>query len=467
MFVSSVYLSLISLCPFFPRSLPQVSSLFTALFSDYDSQLRPYINTTKPVVVSTALRINLLYNVDSKEETFQLDLFVNEYWVDPRLAFDASLYSLNNTLRIPSTYTPWQPDTFFFNSVKCLTIVDSSLTLSSDGTVFWSRHQSCTFHSAFYLADFPFDSQTLAVRRTSFSYTSSELTLKFLTSSGWRPDPEEDFTNSLWDFNYAFSNTTTLSFINTDSVNAYLVVDRKWLAYVLKMVLPMFLITLLSTMSYAVDPSSPPARVSFTVALILSIVTFNTVVSADLPKINYATMIDWYVWYCFLFVVSALGEYAIVNNMTVSKKYGPEMPFLIDDFALWTAPFTWIVLNLWYWPLYNSVGVQVFLAILWSSWIGANFYRVFFWNRHQGTRGMWVPLKQSEHSTRTNQLGSMCVPRDCALTMPPRCVLHLLCAGLLHPSFCKHLKTSWRRWRNPHAYEQEIGQMRHRACVCV
>jgi hypothetical protein len=378
----------------------QVSDLFVSLFSNpakpYDNQLRPALNTSLPVIISTALRINLLFNVDSKEETFQLDLFVNEYWTDPRLAYDPSKFPLLNTLRIPVRYTPWLPDTFFFNAVKCLPIVDSSLTLSEagDGGIFWSRHQSCTFHSSFDLLSFPFDSQVLAVRRTSFSYSDTELRVVFLSATGWRPDPQYDFTNSLWDFNYAFSNTSTLVFIETHSANAYLSLTRKSMSYILKMILPMFMLVLLSTLSYAIDPNVPPARVGFSVALILSIVTFNLVVSQDLPKINYATLIDWYVWYCFLFVVSALGEYAYVNNLIVSKKYGLAYPYLIDDFAMWTAPYTWILLNLYYWPLYDSVGVHVFLAMVWATWIAMNMYRVFWWNRQNEKRGMWAPTKQ-------------------------------------------------------------------------
>ena len=372
----------------------QVSNLFISLFanplSPYDAQLRPGVNTSVPVTISTALRINLLFNVDSKEETFQLDLFVNEYWVDERLKFDGREYESNNALRIPSKFSPWLPDTFFFNAIKCLPIQDQSLTLSADGTVFWSRHQSCTFHSPFHLQNFPFDEQILAVRRTSFSYTDDELLLRFLTVTGWRPDPQTDFTNSLWDFQYAFSNHTSLVFINTHSANAYLSVARRSTSYILKMILPLLLLVLLSSLSYAVDPGSPPARVGFSVALVLSIVTFNLVVSQDLPKINYATLLDWYVWVCFLFVVVALAEYAAVNNLVVSKRFGLNIPFLVDDFFMWTMPYTWLVFNVCYWPLYNAVGLTIAIVTVWSGWMLLNAYRVH-WNHLNNKRGLWAP----------------------------------------------------------------------------
>ena len=57
----------------------------------------------------------------------------------------------------------------------------------------------------------------------------------------------------------------------------------------------MFIIVTLSTLTFWIDPGSPPARVGGTVTLVLSIVTFNLVVSQDLPKISYSTLLDLYV----------------------------------------------------------------------------------------------------------------------------------------------------------------------------
>jgi hypothetical protein len=82
----------------------------------------------------------------------------------------------------------------------------------------------------------------------------------------------------------------------------------------------LLLVVLLSSLGNAVDPGSPPARVGFSVSLVLSIVTFNLVVSQDLPKINLATLLDWYVWCCFMFVVLALTEYAAVHSLVSPQR---------------------------------------------------------------------------------------------------------------------------------------------------
>lgn len=89
-----------------------------------------------------------------------------------------------------------------------------------------------------------------------------------------------------------------------------------------------------------------------------------------------------------------------VNNLFVSKLYGPEIPFLIDDFAMWTMPYVWILSNLWYWPFYNSVGLTCFFAICLGFWITVNGYRVW-WNYQNKKRGLWEPTKALYRYLRT------------------------------------------------------------------
>lgn len=43
---------------------------------------------------------------------------------------------------------------------------------------------------------------------------------------------------------------------------------------------------------------SPPARVGSSFTLVLAVVTFNVTVGNELPKLNYLTLMDWYVAFC-------------------------------------------------------------------------------------------------------------------------------------------------------------------------
>jgi len=208
--------------------------------------------------------------VNSKDETFALDFFVREVWTDPRLTFDDKLWPESmGALRIPPTQRIWRPDTFFLNAISCATS-DALLTLTSNGTLTWSRHMTCTFHTDFDLRQFPFDSQTLSLQRLSYAYTANELIVQ-LANSCFLPDPMDNFENSLWTLQAAECSASNFLFrvgqTEYSQIQARLKVKRLFQNYIVKMIMPMFIIVFLSTLTFWIDASSPPARIGGTVTL--------------------------------------------------------------------------------------------------------------------------------------------------------------------------------------------------------
>lgn len=400
-----LHLLLISLLLIITQSFAQTSptqaksAIFAQIFSGYDNDTRPLFNTTdpttggtNPVIINTQFRVNLLYSVSSRDEQFNIDLFVTETWLDERLIFDQSMWdpSLLGALRVPLT-KPWKPDTFFYNALSCVTS-DQLLTLTYEGKMSWTRHLTCSVHDAFSLSNFPFDSQSLPLTRLSFAYNMNELSIVH-TDPCYSPDPSVNYQNSLWDLNGAATcSNGFLSFRSSQApysiVTATLNVKRKAQNYIVKLILPMFIIVLLSTLTYWIDPTSPPARIGATVTLVLSIVTFNITVSSDLPKINYSTLIDWFVWYCFIFVIFAVAEFATVHHILYTKIIPTKFAYLIDDFCAYTLPPVWCLTNLLAWPpvLGNSEAAYGFVLAITIGYIMINFYRTT-WNYSNDKRG--------------------------------------------------------------------------------
>ena len=368
-------------------------AIFNRIFQQYDVDTRPNYNTSTPVSITTQFRVNLLYAVSSRDEQFNIDLFVTEQWIDPRLAFDPSLWDATQlgVLRVPTT-NPWKPDTFFYNALSCTTS-DQLLTLTAVGQLTWTRHLTCTIHDSFELQDFPFDGQTLPLRRLSFAYNMNELQLQYALPC-YSPDPSVHYENSLWDIGRtADCSSGYLSFRSNQApyseVTANLYVVRKYTNYVVKLILPMFIIVLLSTLTYWIDPMSAPARVGGTVTLVLSIVTFNLTVSNDLPKINYNTLLDWFVWYCFIFVIFAVAEFATVHHILYSKAFPAKLAWLIDDFCAYTLAVVWCLSNLLAWPplLGGSDALYGLVLFLDVAYLLLNVYR-FVWNWRNDKKGV-------------------------------------------------------------------------------
>lgn len=164
------------------------------------------------------------------------------------------------------------------------------------------------------------------------------------------------------------------------SLNVYRLTN----SYVIKMIAPMFLLVFLSSLTYWIDPMSTPARIGFSVTLVLSIVTFNFTVSQDLPKINYPTLLDGYVWHSFLFVIGAVGEFAVVNNILVRKTFPAALATATDDFCQWSIGLIWVFSNLLFWPpIAPSIAGKVFIVLAMIAWITINVYRVWWNFRHE------------------------------------------------------------------------------------
>lgn len=70
----------------------QRAALMSKLLSQYDPNVRPYPNniTYGPTVVDVQYRLNLLFNIDSKQETWTADLYITESWLDRRLSFNGT-----------------------------------------------------------------------------------------------------------------------------------------------------------------------------------------------------------------------------------------------------------------------------------------------------------------------------------------------------------------------------------------
>ena len=87
---------------------------------------------------------------------------------------------------------------------------------------------------------------------------------------------------------------------------------RRIVFYLYGFYLPVTLVVLLSWVSFWIDPTSTPARVSLGVITILAMGNFLHGGKSS-PQVSYATAMDVYVITCFMFVFASLLEFAAVH----------------------------------------------------------------------------------------------------------------------------------------------------------
>lgn len=84
--------------------------------------------------------------------------------------------------------------------------------------------------------------------------------------------------------------------------------------YLIRVYFPAILIVLMSWLSFFVDRSSVPARVSLGITTVLTMTTLLIGIGqGSLPMVSYVKAVDWYLIVCYTLVIGAFAEYVLVN----------------------------------------------------------------------------------------------------------------------------------------------------------
>ncbi|NXA79257.1 GBRA6 protein, partial [Thryothorus ludovicianus] len=96
----------------------------------------------------------------------------------------------------------------------------------------------------------------------------------------------------------------------------YFHLQRKIGYYLIQTYIPCIMTVVLSQVVFWINKESVPARVVAGITTVLTMTTLSISARHSLPKVSYATAMDWFIAVCFAFVFSALIEFAAVNYFT-------------------------------------------------------------------------------------------------------------------------------------------------------
>ncbi|KAI9364978.1 hypothetical protein DFJ73DRAFT_956179 [Zopfochytrium polystomum] len=264
----------------------------------------PYISSSTGEVVddgrtkiAVELIVNRIYGVEPKSSSFILDMTVTLAWIDPRLAIS----NPNLALEVDPGLV-WTPFIYFsklaIDTANVPNPIYEDVYIFSDGTgmVTWIRQLVLPFSSKYNLHGFPYDNQTLSVSLVLGKGDSGRLSLVLAGT-----DFTTDGFSSLWTLD---GNQSTI----TDAGEALFSfsISRVPSSYITRYILPMALLCLVSCTTYFIESSAFPPRFTGMVALMLSVVTLNVVVSQELPKVRYLTTMDAFIMMTFMYVFVSL-----------------------------------------------------------------------------------------------------------------------------------------------------------------
>ncbi|KAK7572030.1 hypothetical protein V9T40_014502 [Parthenolecanium corni] len=217
------------------------------------------------------------------------------------------------------------PDLFFSNEKEGhfhnIIMPNVYIRIFPYGSVLYSIRITLTLSCPMNLKLYPLDKQVCSLRMASYGWTTDDLV--FLWKEG---DPVQvvknlhlpRFTLEKYRTDYCNSKTNTGEY---SCLKVDLLFKREFSYYLIQIYIPCCMLVIVSWVSFWLDQSAVPARVSLGVTTLLTMATQTSGINASLPPVSYTKAIDVWTGVCLTFVFGALLEFALVNYASRSDTH--------------------------------------------------------------------------------------------------------------------------------------------------
>ncbi|XP_023677991.1 gamma-aminobutyric acid receptor subunit alpha-4 isoform X1 [Paramormyrops kingsleyae] len=290
------------------------------LLDGYDNRLRPGFGG--PVTeVKTDIYVTSFGPVSDVEMEYTMDVFFRQTWVDRRLRYDGPVEILRlNNLMVTKV---WTPDTFFRNGKRSvahnMTAPNKLFRIMRNGTILYTMRLTISAECPMRLVDFPMDGHACPLKFGSYAYPKTEMIYTWTKGPQHSVEvPPESSSLVQYDLIGQTVSSETVKSITGEYVvmTVYFHLKRKMGYFMIQTYIPCIMTVILSQVSFWINKESVPARTVFGITTVLTMTTLSISARHSLPKVSYATAMDWFIAVCFAFVFSALIEFAAVNYFT-------------------------------------------------------------------------------------------------------------------------------------------------------
>ena len=248
-----------------------------------------------PIEISVGMYITNLVSVDETQERFEVGGYLVGRWVDPRLILQPGMRDHIPAVRDYDLGRLWTPAIEGANTVSHKR---NSYTLRADrdGVVTYVERFDAVLSNSYDLRKFPFDTQVLQFEYEPFLSSASEIRFaeKPLGPIGLSLDRHLELANwRIQEVRYTAARVLREGPAPEMSEALFQVkIKRRAGFYVLKIFLPVVLITLIPMVVFWVDPKQFDWLLKVPLTMLLSLVAYQFAVARDLPRLGYITFLD-------------------------------------------------------------------------------------------------------------------------------------------------------------------------------
>lgn len=251
---------------------------------------------------------------------YQCD-FSDERWdkldtVNPSYGIKINnLISQDNSLK--SSHYNVKPSYYEDDNKSGYIIDNAEITYNSSGVY--------KIKNNFNLRTFPFDKQKLNIHLYNEKFTDDfrALVSSNTVQKAFKFKNENNIQG--WDIDnvnlkYKFLQNPFNNFDMHDGISLEIEISRKHGYYIFKIILPILLILSLCWSSVWLPPKEIQSRLTVTIVCLLSLIAYNFVIDADIPKLEYLTIMDFIILISYIYAAIPCLLAVISYNLVCNNK---------------------------------------------------------------------------------------------------------------------------------------------------
>ncbi len=315
--------------------LISIVSFASNLYAQNEIQ-RPSANEgpTKVKMTVAVLNIN---EVNAAAQVVTMNVYLRVEWNDPRLVHEGPINIIKPLAEI------WNPKLMIVNRQSMTPTLPEIAEIHPDGTIVYKQRVFGQFSQMLDYSDFPFDRQKFNIRIVAAGYLPDEI--EFAIDTVQQSVVSSELTAMDWDIihidNISKPYTITAGAKSIASLSIDITADRKSVYYIFNFVVPLLLIILMSIAVFFLDPKLAAPQISLASTSMLTLIAYRFMIAGSLPKINYLTRMDVFIFYSTILIFITLAE--AVLTVTLSTKNNEVLANKIDLYSRWIFPLLYFI----------------------------------------------------------------------------------------------------------------------------